>query len=58
MPNSENMEQTLKMNTEMAIIGFWKKNEKQEFKCYHYFYIPTPMRREMRRSDRKDWNKK
>ena len=48
----------MKVNTEKAIIGFWRMNLKQEFKCYHYFYVPTPLKRETRRSDRKDWGKK
>ena len=48
----------MKARTEKAIVGFWKMNSKQEFKCYHYFYVPTPLKREIRKSDRKDWGKK
>ena len=52
---SDEMKQTMATGVEMAIIGFWSKNDKDEFKCYHYFYVPNPMKREIRRSDRKDW---
>ena len=56
-PISQEMASTMKVHSEMAIIGYWRKNIKEEFKCYHYFYIPSPLRRETRRADRKVMNK-
>ena len=55
-PISEDMAETMKVSTEMAIIGYWKQNKKGEYKCYHYFFVPRPCKRETLRSDRKEWN--
>ena len=46
------------VGTEMAIIGFWSQEEQEEqdgtlFKCYSYFYLPKPITRSVRKSDRK-----
>ena len=49
----ENMKKIMKVDTEVAIIGYWKKNYLGEFKCYHYFYIPKPYKRETRKANRK-----
>ena len=43
--------------TEIAIIGFWKREEISEFvnsewKCYFYYNVPNPIKREIRRSER------
>ena len=51
------MEEVIKKDSEMAIIGFWKQADKDVFKCYHYFYVPNPMMRETRISDRKGWGR-
>ena len=41
--------------TEIAIIGYWKRedleNVASEWKCYYYFNIPNPTKREIRRSN-------
>ena len=39
--------------TEIAIIGFWKRDDEQsEWRCYFYFNVPNPLKREVRRSER------
>ena len=30
---------------EVAIIAYWKQTPSHVFKCYHYFYVPNPMKR-------------
>ena len=40
---------------QVAIIGFWKKDHKEEFFCYHYFFVPNPCVREYARSERKNF---
>ena len=32
----------------MAVIGFWKLTNDQVFRCYHFFYVPNPMMREVK----------
>ena len=40
--------------TEIAIIGYWKRDDLEgvcsEWRCYHYFDIPNPIKREIRSS--------
>ena len=36
----------------MAIIGFWKPYRDGLFSCYKYFYIPTPLSRVIKESNR------
>ena len=55
---SKNGAETMKIGVEVAIIAFWKLYDNGEFKCYHYFYVQNPMKREARRSDRKEWDRK
>ena len=42
--------------SEIAIIGFWKREESEdlskEWKCYFYYNVPNPIKREIRRSER------
>ena len=46
----------MKPGTEIAIIGFWKRDyldsDSFEWKCYYYYNVPNPVRREIRRSER------
>ena len=38
---------------QVAIIGFWKLDEKgEEYHCYNFFYVPNPCVRELGRSER------
>ena len=45
----------LSNKNQIAIIGFWKKDHKEEFYCYNYFYVPNPCEREYARSERKNY---
>ena len=43
--------------TEIATIGFWRREEisdvvSSEWKCYFYYNVPNPIKREIRRSER------
>ena len=42
---------------EIAIVGFWRRDNaddpNSEFKCYYYFNCANPIKREIRKSDRK-----
>ena len=52
---SDELAETMKVGQEMAIIGYWKRTSESpnsEFKCYHFFYLPNPQKREIRRSNR------
>ena len=40
---------------QVAIIGFWRKDSKDEFYCYHFFYVPNPCVREYARSERRNF---
>ena len=40
--NHEKKEECLE--DEFAIIGYWKQSQ-NVFSCYHFFYVPTPMKR-------------
>ena len=51
------MAETMKIDSEVAIVGFWKQNAKKEFTCYHYFYIPCPQTRDTSKSDRMERGK-
>ena len=43
----------MKPGTEIAIIGFWKRDDEQsDWTCYFYFNVPNPLKREIRRSER------
>ena len=45
--------EALKNKNQVAIIGFWRTDDKdidKEFYCYHYFYVPNPCVREYARS--------
>ena len=33
---------------EIAIIGFWNLTKNHVFRCYHYFLVPNPMKREIK----------
>ena len=33
---------------EIAIVGFWHLTSKQVFRCYHFFMVPSPMKREIK----------
>jgi hypothetical protein len=41
--NAESCDQS-----EVAVIGFWKLTTNQVFRCYHFFYVPNPMKREVK----------
>ena len=41
--NAESCDQS-----EIAVIGFWKLTNNQVFRCYHFFYVPNPMMREVK----------
>lgn len=41
---------------QIAIIGFWKKDDAGEFNCYHFFYVQNPLVREYARSERNIYN--
>ena len=45
----------MKPGAEIAIIGFWKRENEDdpnsELKCYYYFNIANPRKREARRSE-------
>ena len=43
----------LQNKNQIAIIGFWQKDDTGEFHCYHYFYVQNPLVREYARSERK-----
>ena len=37
---------------EVAIVGFWKPDsESKRLKCYHFFHIPNPVKRKIRKND-------
>ena len=38
---------------EVAIIGYWKLDERKEFTCYHHFEVPNPQKRLVRMSAEK-----
>ena len=46
----------LQNKNQIAIIGFWKKDNDDEFHCYHFFYVQNPMVREYARSERNIYN--
>ena len=33
---------------EIAVIGFWRLNKNQVFRCYRFFLVPKPMKREIK----------
>jgi len=33
---------------DVAVIGFWKLTDDSVFRCYHFFYVPNPMMREVK----------
>ena len=43
-------------DTEIAIIGYWVRDEDDkstnEWRCYYYFEVENPLKREIRRSER------
>ena len=43
-------------DTEIAIIGYWVRDEDDkstnEWRCYYYFEVDNPLKREIRRSER------
>ena len=45
----------LKKKNQVAIIGFWKRDDDEEYFCYHYFYVPNPCVREYARSMRNSY---
>ena len=53
-----NSQPWLTPGTEIAIIGYWKRDDiakvNNEWRCYFYFDIPHPIKREVRRSSVKD----
>ena len=42
----------LNKKNQIAIIGFWKRDQNHEYYCYNYFYVPNPCVREYARSER------
>ena len=42
----------LQNKNQVALIGFWKKDQRDEFHCYNFFYVPNPCVREYARSER------
>ena len=50
----------MKLDKEMAIIGYWRVEDEfsDDFVCYHYFYVNSPLKRDAKRSDRKEHNDK
>ena len=49
---SDELKRTMQEGQEMAIIAYWKPDSRQEFKCFHYFYVPNPWKRDTKRSER------
>ena len=33
------------LDKDIAVIGFWRNTPKNTLQCYHYFYVPNPMKR-------------
>ena len=33
------------LDKDIAVIGFWKNTPKNILQCYHYFYVPNPLKR-------------
>jgi hypothetical protein len=42
---AKSFENDVYSDKEIAVVGYWKQLPSNLFKCYHYFYIPTPMKR-------------
>ena len=51
--------EAIQAGQEIAIIGFWKMDmPTAKFSCYRFFYVPGPITREIKCSDRFDYSKK
>ena len=42
--------------TQVAVIGFWRQTEQKVFYCHHYFYVPNPMKRQIKEADGHQFN--
>ena len=55
-PLSNEMKDMMNSNTEIGIVGYWRKNKSGVLSCYHFFYVPKPCKRLLRYSTRKHIN--
>ena len=53
IPLESQLARSMNEGGEAAIIGYWDRQDgtpSSKFVCYHYFYVPSPLKREIRKS--------